>query len=154
MTAGESAAFSLELERVTADGLSMLVRDTVIAVLHPPDSVTGVRPGRTWLVAAAVGTDVRDSVAVIVDPRPIMDCFGIAVTPTTITLHVGETVQLTTTGPDCWNSTVSFESSAPGTAAVDSTGRITGVSPGTAEVIAYLTAKPATRVSASVTVIP
>ena len=71
-----------------------------------------------------------------IDPKQTVSVTGVTLDKTTLSLEVGDTAQLTATvAPDnATNKGVTWNSSAPGVATVDTSGKVTAVSVGTATI--------------------
>jgi uncharacterized protein YjdB len=125
--------------------------DEAIAVVSSTGVLTAVAEGTTSVSATADGVSGKASVNVRKKVQPA----SIAVTPTSGSLAVGTTLQLTADIRDAAGNplslTATWSSSAPGVATVSSTGLVTGVALGTATITAKVQALSAT---ASITVVP
>ncbi len=136
---------SIDLVAATRDGLGnelpgREVRwasgDTNIATVNSGGRVTGVAPGNVVIVAESEGKS--DTAAVTVTPAPVG---SVVVSPTAASLTTGQTTQLTwevrdPSGAVLTDRPVVFTSDAEGVATVSSTGLVTGVAAGAANVIA------------------
>lgn len=109
-----------------------------IATVSSTGEVRGVAPGVTT-VRATIGDRTAD-VAVAVGQVPAA---SVRITPSSETLSVGDTRQLTATvldanGAPLAGRTVAWTSRAPGVASVSSTGLVSALSPGTATIVASI----------------
>jgi len=122
-----------------------------VATVSPSGLVTALTEGSATIAATAGGVVGRAPVSVKAKPRPAT----IAVTPTTASIAIGGTVQLTADVRDAAGNpfvgTVTWSSSATGVATVSATGLVTGVAAGPAQITARIQNLTAT---ADITVLP
>ncbi len=141
-----------------------------VATVDANGRVTGVAPGEATITATSEGRSGTSRITVPAPPPPTpAPVASVTVTPSPGEVQVGGTLQLTATPRDAAGNpltgrAVAWESTAPGVATVDASGRVTGVAPGTATIRATsegrtgtstvtVTAAPPTPV-ASVSVTP
>jgi hypothetical protein len=143
----EPAGARLEWRTVTP-GIAA-VDDVVpgVATNPPAKYVRGVAAGTTVLVVEVAGRPgSADTVRVTVSP-PMCLLAGILLSPQTPVLDVGGTVQFRATVPTCngvpRDTTVTWRSSVPAVATVDSTGLATALAPGQTIIFAASRANPA-----------
>jgi uncharacterized protein YjdB len=113
--------------------------NTSIATVTSTGSVKGVAPGKASVMAVSGG--VSSTAAVTVSSAPAVPVASVSVTPTTASITVGHTTQLSATTLDSTGATltgrsVTWTSSDASIATVSSTGLVTGVGAGTATVSA------------------
>ena len=123
-------------ELLGATGVLWQSDDASIATVSETGRVTGLAPG-TVLVHAVAGS-VRGSARVTVRAVPVS---LLRISPTTVALLPGNEVQLTATTLDTYGDTlrgrtVRWSSRNPSVAAVSSSGRVTGITPGTTAIAA------------------
>lgn len=143
---GSAAPLSLTLtdaggRSVSPSGpVSWSVADAAVATLSGSGTVVtvaGARAGTTTVRAQVDGTSASSTVTVT--PGPVQT---VRVTPSPVTLELGETVGLAATLADAYGNVVAgpsptWASSAPGAATVDGSGTVTGISsPGVATITA------------------
>ena len=127
--------------------------DEAIAIVESDDGdVDGVAPGTATITATSEGKSGAAAITVVPPPVASVD-----VTPTTATILVGGTVQLTAT-PKSANGTpldrpVTWASNNPAAATVDAAGLVTGVGAGVATISATSEGKTGTA-SVGVGVVP
>lgn len=123
---------------------------TAIATVNANGAVTGVAPGQTQLTASAGGKQAQTTFTVA--PVPVA---SVTVAPTTASLGVGDTQQLTATTFDASNNNlgrpVTWSSGDPSRATVSAAGLVTAVAQGVAIVTATSEGKSG---SAQITVTP
>ncbi|MEW5931019.1 MAG: Ig-like domain-containing protein [Gemmatimonadota bacterium] len=116
-----------------------------VATTDASGTVTGRAVGTATITAASGGRSGTAQVSVVagtVPPPPAPEpVASITVSPPAAEVAVGGTAQLTATPRDAAGNpltgrTVTWTSSAPGIAAVDANGRVTGVAPGEATITA------------------
>lgn len=127
--------------RLTRDGeaasgtVSWLSRDPAVASVSEGGLVSARRNGSTWIVASGP-EETRDSIRVTV----AFDVRFLLVSPRQLHVYAGDTVRLQATLKDALGQVLPMQptwSVEPGArATVDSTGLVTGLSPGTGLVIA------------------
>lgn len=122
-----------------------------IATVSAAGVVTGVAPGTATVTATVEGR--VGSATITVTPVPVA---SVAVTPTTVSLVVGNTASLAAVTRDASGNrltgrTVTWSSSAPSIATVAADGTVSAVAPGTATITATSEGKSGT---ATVTVTP
>jgi len=106
-----------------------------IATVNASGGVTGVAPGQTTLTATSGAA--QTAIPIVVAPVPVA---SVGVTPTTATIAVGATQQLTATTFDASNNDlgrpVTWSSSDPSRVTVSGTGLVTGLAGGVAVISA------------------
>ncbi len=143
---------------VTADGgvspaVTWRSSNTGVATVSGTGLVTGVGNGTATISAiSVVDTLRRGSATVTVAVGPD----AVTITRRDVGLFPGQAVVLATTvtGPPDANRSLSWASSAPGVATVDSTGRVTAVALGSTVVSATSTVDPSRRDTVTVAVVP
>ena len=105
-----------------------------VAAISPTGVVTGVAAGGVVVTATSGGKSASAMITVV---RP--GAASLAVRPAAVSIAVNQTVHLDAVARDAGGNVLSprgveWSSSAPRTAAVSSTGDVTGVSPGTARI--------------------
>ncbi len=111
-----------------------------IVTISPTGLVTAIAPGNTNIMAS-VGNVASNTISITV-PSPTLSL--IAITPTSSLVDVGRTVQLSTTCKDQYNNTMAcpslyWWSYNTDKATVDYySGLVTGISPGIANIVAFL----------------
>lgn len=116
---------------VTGRAVTWTSSNVAVATVNASGIVTGVAPG-TADIAAASADGPRGSARVTVVLAPVA---AVTLTPSSVTLSVGETRALTATAVDAGGAplagrAIAFASSNPAVATVSETGVVTGVSPG------------------------
>ena len=106
-------------------------QDPDVAAVDQNGVVTGIRVGDT-VVTATTETGVQAKCYVHVDPL-----VRLSINPTQYEIYVGDTcqIQYTITPENASNKHIEWRSSSTGIASVDSSGLITGVSPGSTAII-------------------
>lgn len=129
-----------------ADGVALPGRavtwsssDTAVAIVNASGDVTAIAVGSARIVATSEGRSGEATVTARAEPPAPVASVMAAVSAATIA--VGEVAQasavaLDASGRELQGRTVTWTSTAPGTASVDAGGRVTGVAPGTASVVA------------------
>ncbi len=107
--------------------------------------------GAALAAIAAFGLTACEDTVVDVPPQPT-PAITITVTPAQLNLDVGQTQQVVATVSNTDNKTVTFSSSNAAVATVDASGTVTGVSEGTATIIATAAADPSVQAGVGVTV--
>lgn len=107
-----------------------------VASVSSTGLVTGVAPGSATITATSEGSN--GSASVTVNPVPVA---SVAVNPPTASMSVGGSVQLTATPKDAAGNPLSgravgWKSDHPEIAAVDQSGNVTAVAPGSATITA------------------
>jgi uncharacterized protein YjdB len=111
-----------------------------VATVDANGRVTAVAPGEATITATSEGRSGTSRITVPAPPPPSpAPVAGVTVSPSPGEVQVGGTLQLTATPRDAAGNPltgrqVTWESSAPGVATVDASGRVTGVAPGTATI--------------------
>jgi alpha-tubulin suppressor-like RCC1 family protein/uncharacterized protein YjdB len=110
--------------------------DPSIATISPSGLALGVSPGSTLMVATSEG--VSDSVTLVVETENVA---AVAVSPSSVAIGAGLAVQLSaavigTSGDTLANRVITWSSSAPQVASVDSAGLVTGHTAGTVTITA------------------
>ena len=128
--------------------------NTAIATVSSTGSVKGVAAGNASVMAVSGG--VSSTATITVSPAPAVPVASVTVTPTTASITVGHTAQLSATTLDSSGATLSGRSMTWATsdgsiATVSATGLVTGVGAGTATVTATSEGQVGT---ATVTVAP
>src|SRR5213079_1429559 len=127
--------------------------NTSVATVSTSGLVSGVTPGSATITATSEGKSATASITVTDIPVTSVD-----VTPPTATVQAGQTVQLTATPKDV-NGTalsgraVTWSSSNTSVATVNSSGLVSGVTPGSATITATSEGKSGTA-SVTVTQVP
>ncbi|HJU75911.1 MAG TPA: Ig-like domain-containing protein [Gemmatimonadaceae bacterium] len=124
-----------------------------VATVNASGLVTAVAPGNVTITATSVFDPTKSgSVALRVDATAIVN--SVSVTPSTLSVAIGNTGQLTATVSVGNNAStaVTWSSSAAATATVDQTGKVTGVAAGTANIRATSQADPTKFAQSVVTV--
>lgn len=129
-------AFDAMSNELVGRTITWMSDDTAIATVDSSGLVTGVGPGMATITGSSGAASDTASITVI--PRPIA---SIDIIPTSVTLEVGSEAQLNATpraadGSALMGRTISWSSDNTPVATVDTTGRVTGVSGGTAMVTA------------------
>src|SRR5258705_51519 len=125
--------------RVVAQSVTWASIAPAVATVDGSGLVTGVAEGTATITATSVG---HNGTAVVkVRRRPSAPVASVAVSPTTASVGVGQTVQLTATPKDDSGNAlagrvVTWASSAPAVAAVNGSGLVTGVTAGAATITA------------------
>ncbi|MDR0755093.1 MAG: Ig-like domain-containing protein [Prevotellaceae bacterium] len=111
--------------------------DTKIATVDAAGSVAGVSEGKTVIIVTTADKGKTDSCIVNVTAKTI-SVTGISVTPTTASIKIDGTAQITATvaPPEATNKKVTWKSSDEKIATVDATGLVTGKAKGSATVTA------------------
>jgi len=117
---------------LTGRAVSWTSSNTSMATVNASGRVTGVAAGSVTITATSEGVSGTASVTVTFVPVASVD-----VTPSTATLDVGQTVQLTATPRDAAGNalagrSVAWTSGNTAVATVNSSGRVTGVAAGSA----------------------
>ena len=146
-----ATAYDANNNVLTGRAVTWSSSNTGIATVSSSGVVTGVAAGSATITATSEGKSGTASVTVT--PPPVA---SVTVAPTTASVIVGQTVQLTATTRDANNNvltgrTVTWASSNTGIATVSSSGVVTGVAAGSATITATSEGKSGT---ASVTVTP
>ena len=119
--------------------------DESVATVDANGQVTAIAKGSTTITATHVDdTDVAGTcqITVIDAPQPT----SVAVAPTTLTLKVGETGELTATVlPAEAEQSVTWTSAAPAIATVDAQGKVTAVAVGRVKLVATSTVDAAVK---------
>src|SRR6059036_3297003 len=127
--------------------------NTAVATVSNSGLVSGVTPGSATITATSEGKSGTSSVTVTNVPVATVD-----VTPPSASVQAGQTVQLTATPKDANGAplsgrTVTWSSSNTAVAAVNNSGLVSGVTPGSATVTATSEGKSGTS-SVTVTNVP
>src|SRR5213076_1246794 len=127
--------------------------NTSVATVNGSGLVTAVTPGSATITATSEGKSGTSSISVTKIPVVSVD-----VTPATATVHSGQTVQLTGTPRDANGAALSgrvvtWSSSNTSVATVNSSGLVSGVTPGSATITATSEGKSGTA-SVTVTQVP
>lgn len=117
-------------------GVAWTPGNASVATVSSSGVVTGVAPGATFITATSEGRTGTATVDVIAIPVA-----SVTVTPATTTILTGRTATYTATaqsasGAVLTGRAVNWTSGAPGIATINGSGVVTGVSPGTALIIA------------------
>ena len=129
-------------------------RNPSVVSVSSDGTVKGLSSGRALIELTSNASDNYDSrityCSVVVSSQPSTLPTGIRLNPSSITLAVGKTTDLTAmiTPSNASNKTVTWESSKPGIVSVDQSGRITALKYGKA----VITAKTANGLTASCSV--
>src|SRR5207247_8449101 len=127
--------------------------NTAAATVSNSGLVSGVTPGSATITATSEGKSGTS--AITVTPVPVA---SVDVTPPSVSVQAGQTVQLTATPRDANGAplsgrTVTWSSSNMAVAAVSNSGLVSGVTPGTATITATSEGKSGTS-SVTVTNVP
>ena len=127
----------------TSQGISWISSSISIATVTSDGLVTAVAEGKATIKAAAGGKSASCVVTVSKKPVPVT---SITLNKTSLELTKGEskTLTATVTPADATNKTVSWTSSNPSIASVDSKGKVTGTGNGSATITAKAEDKEAT----------
>lgn len=125
---------------IICPSLTWVSDDTSVATVDSTGKVSGIATG-TANVTASSGSIVSNASSITVNIAPIPVLTTIVLSPTNSTVLVGKTVQLTSTCKDQNGNTITcptltWTSNNTAVATVDSTGKVTGVAVGTANVTA------------------
>jgi len=113
--------------------------DTFISSIDENGSASGNQPGQVMIVATAKGVESEPALLTVVsDPNQVAT---VSVVPDSGSIRVGETQQYLAAAFNLNNDRLvgkvfSWRSSAPSIATIDSTGLLTAILPGTADIIA------------------
>lgn len=157
---GRSLNLTVQLADATGATLSLAGRtiawttqDPTVATVDATGQVTAVGPGTVAISATTDG--VSGSATISVSDVPVQ---SVTVSPSLVPqLPTGSTIQLTATALDAMGAaipgrTASWRSDAPTVASVDSTGRVSALTPGTARLFATIDGREGSAtVSVSVT---
>src|SRR5207253_1005738 len=124
-----------------------------VATVSPSGLVNGVAPGSATITAWSEGLSATAIVTVTAVPVP-----SVAITPPSVSVAIGQTVQLTATPKDAGGTPlvgrgVTWASSAPTVATVNANGLVSAVAAGAATITATSESKSGTA-SVTVTVPP
>src|SRR6266699_1844702 len=127
--------------------------DTTVARVSPSGLVTGVAQGSATITATSEGKSSTATITVALVPVA-----SVTVSPSSGSLQIGQTVQLTATPNDSTGSTlagrtVTWTSSNASVASVSSSGLVTGVAQGSATITATSEGKSSTA-TITVTTVP
>lgn len=144
-------AFNSDNNQVLGQTFTWASSDTTVASIAASGVATGVGGGTAKITATAGGIT---STPVLLNVTAVVA--SVAISPTTSTVAVGATQQLTATAYDAGGkavpATITWQNSSASIATISSTGLVTGVSPGTVMITA--TANGVTSPVATVTVTP
>ncbi len=129
---------------LTGRTVTWATSNATVATLSGSGLVTGAVAGTTTITASSEGQNGTAAITVTVPPVA-----SVSVSPTSATVLVGQTVQLTATPKDVNGSAligrvVTWASSAPGVATVSASGLVTAVAAGTATLTATSEGKSGT----------
>src|SRR5207253_166333 len=127
--------------------------NAAVATVSSSGLVSGVTPGSVTITATSEGKSGTSTITVT--PVPVA---SVEVTPATASVQAGQTVQLTATPRDAVGNplsgrTVTWSTSNTAVATVNSSGLVSGVTPGTATITAASEGKSGTS-SVTVTNVP
>ncbi|WP_337172757.1 Ig-like domain-containing protein [Gemmatimonas aurantiaca] len=153
LTLGEQRTFSASVSAESGQSTAVTWRsgDATIVTVSPTGVVTAVGFGTTTVTAVAVADTTRQaSVAVTVAPA----IQSVSVTPSTATIGVGQTVQLTpaVVTQGSLSAAVSYRSSNPSVASVNFAGLVTGLGTGNATITVLSTVDTTKRATAAITI--
>lgn len=120
--------------------------NTNVATITAAGAITAVGAGTTQIIASAGGKSGQATLTVTPAPAPVA---SVTVSPSTVTLIIGGTQQMTATTVDANGNgltgrTVSWSSSDPSKATVSPTGLVQAIAAGTATIIATSETKSGT----------
>ncbi|SIS87184.1 Ig-like domain (group 2) [Zobellia uliginosa] len=154
VTAGESADLTATVLPANASNpsVSWSSSNPAVATVSGTGRVTGVSAGSAIItVTSQDGTNLTATATITVEAATV-GVTGVSVAPTTATITAGEGTDLTATvlPANASNPSVSWSSSNPAVATVSGTGRVTGVSAGSA--IITVTTQDGTNLTATATI--
>jgi hypothetical protein len=128
--------------------------NTSVATVSATGIVSGLAAGSATITVTTVDGSFKGTCLVVVFDEGIA-VTGVTMAPTTVTINVGATTQLTATvtPTNATNKSVTWTSSNTAVATVSSTGLVTGVATGSAT-ITVKTVDQAKTATSSITVIP
>ncbi|WP_080834321.1 Ig-like domain-containing protein [Cohnella massiliensis] len=155
---GQKLTALVEPAEATNKAVAWSTSDPDVAAADATGEVTPVGAGTATITATTADGTFQANASVTVLPAPpvIVPVTGVSVTPSALTLTVGEPGQKLTAlvePAEATNKAVAWSTSDPDVAAADATGEVTPVGAGTATITAT-TADGAFQASASVTVLP
>lgn len=129
---------AVEPSNATNQNVSWISNNPAIATIDSNGRVTAVGAGIIDVTVSAEdgGYSASSIITVTGGPQPEVSVYNVLVSPTTVSLEAGETVQLTaTTEPsNATNQNVSWISNNPAIATIDSNGLVTAVGAGVIDV--------------------
>jgi uncharacterized protein YjdB len=119
----------------SATGVTWKTNDAAVATVNAGGLVTGVGAGTTMITATSADENSLATCTITVSTSAIL-VTGVTVTPAVFSLLRDQKAQLAaaTTPTDATNQNVTWSSSDPAVATVDSQGKVTAVSPGKATI--------------------
>jgi hypothetical protein len=138
---GQSNSFVAVVNNSTNQAVTWSSTNTAVATVNASGVVTAVSPGSATIVAtSAADANARSAGSVTVTPGPAIT---LTLVPQSASVQVNGTVDLVGIVGGSTNQTVNYVSSTPSVATVHpTTGRVTGVSVGTAVITARTAADP------------
>jgi len=134
---GETGSVTSEVspENAADKSVTYSSSDETIATVDNTGKITGVAEGSAIITVTTTDGGKTDTSTITVK-EPVINVTGVTISPTTVSVKVGATTQLSTTvSPDnATNKSVTYLSSNTGKATVDSTGKVTGVARGSATI--------------------
>lgn len=128
---------TIQPSTATNKGLKFSSSDEAVATVDSKGEITAIAEGNADIIVTTVDGNKTATLKVTVKAS-VINVTGITLEPTTATLEIGETQQLTpTVAPaNASDKTVTYASKAQGIASVDDKGLITAKTAGTAEIVA------------------
>jgi uncharacterized protein YjdB len=138
---------------VTGRAITWSSSSAAIATISAQGLVTAVRPGTTLIVSSIEGKIATTNIIVAVVPVST-----VSISPSSASLYVGQTLQLTASAKDSAGGVltgraVNWSNATPTIAAINTTGLVSAVSPGTATITATVEGMIAT-IKVVVTLVP
>ncbi|MCP2014837.1 uncharacterized protein YjdB [Deinococcus sp. HSC-46F16] len=117
--------------------------------------VTAAAPGQATITATSVGDPSRRASLTVTVSAPAPTVTGVTLSPASLTLTTGSSQPVTATvqGTGNFDAAVTWFTSNPGVAGVDSSGQVSAVAPGTATVTAVSVGDSSRKMALTVTVV-